>query len=67
MAVITDRYTETNTSVFFHKTGCVFHRSFAQRYYGLSIVSARQKAKKWHTHAQQDEIIHYLKSKNLIK
>jgi len=67
MPLIADRYTETNSSIFFERTGCVFHRSFIRKYYGHNVVSARQVAKKWHTHAQQDEIIHYLKEKQIIK
>jgi hypothetical protein len=67
MSLTTDRYTETDTSVFFKKTGFVFHRSFARKYYGKNVISARQVAQKWHTRSQQDEIIHYLKDKQIIK
>lgn len=67
MSLTTDRYTETDTSVFFTKTGRVFHRTFARKYYGKNVISARQIAKKWHARSQQDEIIHYLKNQQIIK
>lgn len=59
------RYSEIGESIFFHKTGHVFHRSFARRFYGCDIPSARRKLK-WFGHAQQDEVIHYLKEKKII-
>ena len=63
----TDRYDESNTSIFFHKVGLVFHRSFIKRFYNLTIPEARRKLQKNFGHAAQDEIIHYLKKNRIIK
>ena len=61
-----DRYYETETSVFFVKTGMVFHKSFSHKYKGLSIVQARRVLGQYFTRSQQDEILHYLKDKHHI-
>ena len=59
------RYSEKGQSIFFHKTGCVFHKSFAKRFHGCDLPSARRKLKQF-SHSQQDEAIHYLKEKKII-
>lgn len=61
------RYDESETSVFFHKVGVVFHKSFSNRFSGLTIPQARSKLRKSFGHSIQDEVIHYLKDKKIIK
>lgn len=65
--IYTDRYNETNSSIFFTKAGLCFHRSFERRFYNLTIPEARAKLRRSFSHAQQNEIIHYLKEKKIIK
>lgn len=63
----TERYIETDSSVFFPKVGLVFHVSFSNSYRRMNIIQVRRKLKVYFTKSQQDEIIHYLRKKSSIK
>jgi hypothetical protein len=61
------RYEIVDQSIFFKKIPMVMHISFSRNYQGLTIASVRRKLKKSFTKAQQNELIHYLKTQNYIK
>lgn len=62
------RFIEEGNSVIFPKVGARHHISFVETYRGLSIPGARRKMKSlWAGHSLQNEMIHYLKSKNILK
>jgi hypothetical protein len=62
------RFIEEGDSVIFQKVGGRHHISFVETYRGLSIPSARRKMKSlWAGHSLQNEMIHYLKTKNILK
>jgi hypothetical protein len=60
---ITRRFIVSGQSVYFPKVNLNFHISFSRKYYNMDIVKIRQTLKKYYTHSEQDEIIHYLKNK----
>jgi hypothetical protein len=61
------RFIEDGNSVFFPNVRLCLHKSFVRRFIGVRTASrARQVMKKHFTHSQKDEIIHYLKQKNII-
>ncbi len=64
---IGERYIEDGESVFFPKIGFCFHKSFANRFKGMSRIRAKQKMKRVFTSGQKSEITHYLKDKNIIR
>jgi hypothetical protein len=57
---------ENGNSIIF-PVGLCFHKSFIKTYNGLSIINTRRKLKVWYTKSQQNQIIHYLKDKNIIR
>lgn len=61
------RYTVDGNIIYFHRTKTRVHTSFVYTYENMSIPQARRKMKKFHTHSQQDEMIHYLKINGHIK
>lgn len=58
------RYFETETSVFIKRL-CL-HKSFINRFKLKTVIQARKMLKQNYTHSEQDEIIHYLKEKNIL-
>jgi hypothetical protein len=61
------RYHETQTSVFFTKIKLCFHKSFRKKYQGMTYSQVRRVLRKSFTKAAQDEIIHYLRDKYIIR
>ena len=62
------RFIEEGDTIIFIKINQRMHKSFAATYTGLTIPQARRKMKKlWATRSVQNEMIHYLKEKNLLK
>lgn len=62
------RFTETEESIFFHKTGAVMYKSALEKYKNKTFRQIKKTAKKYCiTTNQQKEIIHYLKEKGLKK
>ena len=62
------RFIEEGDSVIFPKVRARHHISFVETYRGLSIPGARRKMKGlWAGHSLQNEMIHYLKTKNVLK
>lgn len=65
---MTERFYETETSVFFTRAKRLcFHKSFRNRFKNKTIIQARKMLKQSYTHREQDEIIHYLKKKNILR
>jgi len=58
-------FIEEGQSVFFPRVGLCFHKSFSDKFKGLTFPQARRKLKKSFTHSQQDHIMHYLKQKGI--
>ena len=50
----------------FHEIGFVWHVSAVERFRGKTFTQARRMLKKWWTHREQDEIIHFLKTQNFL-
>lgn len=63
----TDRFAETESSVYFFKTRGFFHKNFVNFYKGMSLIAAKRKMRKKLGHRQQRESIHYLRAKGFIK
>lgn len=62
------RYSIIDESIHFHKTNCVFHKSFEKRFKDCrTYAQVRKVAKVFHEKSQQTEIIHYLKNEDKIK
>lgn len=62
-----DRFIEQGDSVIFPRSGFCFHKSFVKRFKGMTFIRAKQKMKHQFTHAQKDDIVHYLKAKGIVK
>jgi len=62
-----ERFYETDKSIVFPKLQFCFHKSFVKTFKGKTIIQARRVLKMYYTRSQQDEIIHYLKIKNIIR
>jgi hypothetical protein len=67
MTVTNGRFYEHGENVIFPKIGFCFHKSFAGRYKGMGYSQAKRKMKGWFTHREKADIVHYLKSKGIIK
>ncbi len=62
------RFIEEGNSVIFPGNKARHHISFINTYKGLTIPQARRKMKTlWAGRSMQNEMIHYLKSKHLLK
>jgi len=61
------RYIVSGKNVIFTRRRFVFHITFSENYAGMTIIEARRKLKKYYTKGEQDEIIHYLKTNNILK
>jgi hypothetical protein len=61
-----ERFIEHGNNVMFPKIGFVFHKSFVNRFKGMTFIQARRTMKNWYSHAEKDEIIHYLKKCGVI-
>ena len=64
---IGERYIEHGESVSFPKIGFVFHKSFVNRFKGMTLIRAKQKMKRVFTSGQKSEIAHYLKEKKIVR
>ena len=63
-----ERFFEVGDSVFFPKVDRCVHKSFYKKYVGMTIPEARRKMRTiWNTQSHQDEMIHYLKHKRLLR
>lgn len=58
-------FMEEGDNVFFPKIGLCFHKSFSKKYDGMTYIQVRRILKKYYTHSQQDDIIHYLKKRHI--
>lgn len=43
-----------------------FHKNFVGTYRGLSVIQTRRKLKRYYTHSEQNAIIRYLTTNNII-
>ena len=60
-------FIEEGQSVFFPRVGLCLHKSFSDKFKNLTYPQARRKLRKSFTHSQQDDIMHYLKNKEITK
>jgi hypothetical protein len=61
------RFDEKGDNVFFPKVGLCFHKNFQKRFVNKTISVARRSLKDYFAKSQQNDIIHYLKTKRIIK
>lgn len=65
---IKPRFIEEGDEIIFPKNKSRHHISFVKTYTGLTIPQARRKMKTlWAWRSLQNDMIHYLKCKNLLK
>lgn len=62
-----ERFIERGNNVIFPKIGFVFHKSFVNRFRGKCVINSKRIMKHQYTHSEKDEIVHYLKSKGIVK
>lgn len=61
------RFIEDGNSVVFPKYNRRAHVNFQNTYRGMTYSQARRKMRSlWNEHGLQDDMIHYLKEKNII-
>jgi hypothetical protein len=60
-------FVEDGDNIYFPKNGMCFHKSFSEKYNGMTYIQARTTLRKYYTHGQQDSIIHYLKKSGVVK
>ena len=62
------RFIEEGNSVIFPRNRARHHILFAEKYRGMSIPEARRKMRRlWAGHSLQNDMIHYLRAKNLLR
>lgn len=62
-----ERFVVLGNSVLFYRTGDRFHISFSEKYHDHKTYSSLRRAlRRWHTRASQDEIMHYLKTLQVL-
>jgi|APGre2960657373_1045057.scaffolds.fasta_scaffold537722_1 hypothetical protein len=61
------RYFVSGNHVIFTRHRFVFYITFGQNYAGMTLIEARRKLKKYYTKSEQNDILHYLKTNNILK
>ncbi len=61
------RYIVSGNHVIFTRRRFVFHITFGQSYANMTLIEARRKLKKYYTKGEQNDILHYLKTNNILK
>ena len=61
------RFIEEGNSVIFPRNKARHHISFVNTYRGMTIPEARRKMRFFQGHSMQNDMIHYLKYRNLLK
>jgi hypothetical protein len=61
------RFTEEGSMIIFPMANCRVHVSWKDKFAGLTIPEARRKMKRFQSKRAQNEMIHYLKVKGIIK
>lgn len=62
-----ERYYVSGQNVVFPRRRFIFHTSFAHNYAGLTTIEARRKLKQRYTKGEQNDILYYLKTNNILK
>lgn len=61
------RFIEEGSTIIFPIANCRVHVSWKDKFQGMTIPQARRKIKRFQSHKAQNEMIHYLKVKNIIR
>ena len=61
------RFIEEGNSIIFPMVNCRVHVSWKDKFEGMTIPQARRKIKRFQSRKAQNEMIHYLKVKNIIR
>ena len=60
------RFIEEGSMIIFPMANCRVHVSWKDKFQGMTVPQARRKIKRFQSKRAQDEMIHYLKVKNII-
>jgi hypothetical protein len=61
------RFIEEGNMIIFPMANCRVYITWKDKFEGMTIPQARRKIKRFQSHRAQNEMIHYLKVKGIIK